>query len=151
MFCVLGELEFELLNGPTGWEMTEGEDYAEHALVEGKPRLQWLAPKLNEISITIGLHAWFCVPDERLDEFRAAMQGHQALALVLGNGTHKGYYVIAELKHTMRHALDDGTATGIEATLSLKEYANQSTAQSATTTAPAVEDWWITSTTTKVY
>ncbi len=55
MFAVLGDIEFELITYWDGFEATFGVDYAEHARIEGKPGLQFVGDKLDEIQISLGL------------------------------------------------------------------------------------------------
>ncbi|PYA54645.1 hypothetical protein DMW53_25830, partial [Serratia marcescens] len=53
MFAVLGDIEFELITYWDGFEATFGVDYAEHARIEGKPGLQFVGDKLDEIQISL--------------------------------------------------------------------------------------------------
>ena len=85
MFAVLGDIEFELITYWDGFEVTFGVDYAEHPRIEGKPGLQFVGDKLDEIQISLVFHQHYCVPDVELARLRTAMKAHQALALVFGN------------------------------------------------------------------
>ncbi|EQU87532.1 phage tail protein, partial [Escherichia coli] len=51
MFAVLGDIEFELITYWDGFEATFGVDYAEHARIGGKPGLQFVGDRLDEIQI----------------------------------------------------------------------------------------------------
>jgi len=62
MFAVLGDIEFELITYWDGFEATFGVDYAEHARIEGKPGLQFVGDKLDEIQISLVFHQHYCVP-----------------------------------------------------------------------------------------
>lgn len=53
MFAVLGDIEFELITYWDGFEATFGVDYAEHARIGGKPGLQFVGDRLDEIQITL--------------------------------------------------------------------------------------------------
>lgn len=57
MFALLGEIQFDLITYFDGFDSQFDADYAEHALIEGKPRLQWIGDKLDEISIQLSFHA----------------------------------------------------------------------------------------------
>ncbi|EFG8170194.1 phage tail protein, partial [Escherichia coli] len=89
MFAVLGDIEFELITYWDGFEATFGVDYAEHARIGGKPGLQFVGDRLDEIQITLVFHQHYCVPDVELARLRTAMKAHQALALVFGNGDYR--------------------------------------------------------------
>ncbi|NPI41848.1 hypothetical protein HC451_25040, partial [Escherichia coli] len=56
MFAVLGDIEFELITYWDGFEATFGVDYAEHARIGGKPGLQFVGDRLDEIQITLVFH-----------------------------------------------------------------------------------------------
>ena len=62
MFAVLGDIEFELITYWDGFEATFGVDYAEHARIGGKPGLQFVGDRLDEIQITLVFHQHYCVP-----------------------------------------------------------------------------------------
>ena len=40
MFAILGEVEFDLITYFDGFESSFSANFAEHALIDGKPRLQ---------------------------------------------------------------------------------------------------------------
>ena len=105
MFAVLGDIEFELITYWDGFEATFGVDYAEHARIGGKPGLQFVGDRLDEIQITLVFHQHYCVPDVELARLRTAMKAHQALALVFGNGDYRGWFVITDVTATSEHAI----------------------------------------------
>ena len=122
MFAVLGDIEFELITYWDSFEATFGVDYAEHPRIEGKPGLQFIGDKLDEIQIGLVFHQHYCVPDEEVARLRSAMKAHQALALVFGNGNYRGMFVINAVTETSEQT--DGTSNGlaVDATISLREY-----------------------------
>lgn len=122
MYAVLGEIEFDLITYFDGMEAHFGSDYAEHALIGGKPKLQFVGDKLDEIRIDLVFHATYCDPEAELIRLRGAMQSRAALALVLGNGDYKGRFVITALQATGRHTDRAGSLLAAEAQLSLKEF-----------------------------
>ena len=103
MFAVLGDIEFELITYWDGFEATFGVDYVEHARIEGKPGLQFVGDKLDEIQISLVFHQHYCVPDVELARLRTAMKAHQALALVFGNGDYRGWFVITDQRTDGQH------------------------------------------------
>ncbi|WP_171847157.1 phage tail protein [Enterobacter chengduensis] len=122
MFAVLGDIEFELITYWDGFEATFGVDYAEHARIEGKPGLQFIGDKLDEIQISLVFHQHYCVPDVELARLRAAMKAHQALALVFGNGDYRGWFVITDVTATSEQTDSTGNVLAVNATASLREY-----------------------------
>lgn len=122
MYAVLGEIEFDLITYFDGMEARFGSDYAEHALIGRKPKLQFVGDKLDEIRIDLVFHATYCDPEAELIRLLKAKQSHAALALVLGNGDYKGRFVITDLQATGRHTDRAGSLLAAEAQLSLKEF-----------------------------
>ncbi|MCU7097924.1 phage tail protein [Salmonella enterica] len=122
MFAVLGDIEFELLVYWDGFDATFGMDYAEHARIEGKPGLQFIGEKLDEVSISLVFHDHYCQPDVELARLRDAMVAHQALALVFGNGDYRGWFVITAISATSEQTDAWGNVQALSATLTLREY-----------------------------
>ncbi|AXE34001.1 phage tail protein [Chromobacterium phragmitis] len=122
MFALLGEVQFDLITYFDGFESQFGADYAEHALIEGKPRLQWMADKLDEIRIQLSFHSQFCDPEAELLKLRQALMDHKAMALMLGNGDYKGWFVLTDLQATSKQTDAAGTLIALEANITLREY-----------------------------
>ncbi|MBB5017419.1 phage protein U [Chitinivorax tropicus] len=122
IFAVLGDIPFNLLALNSGLESQFAVDYAEHALIAGKPRLQFVGQKLDEWHIGLEFHASFCEPDAELAKLKAAMAERKALSLVLSNGDVKGYFVISELRVTSKHSYGNGASVSLEANVTLREF-----------------------------
>lgn len=121
--ALLGKISFSLVTYFEGIEAKFAAEYAEHALIEGKPALQWTGDKLDEISWDVVFHAGYCDPETEMLKLRQAVRDHQALPLVFANGDYKGYFVPVEASVTSRMLSAGGTAIWIEAKLTLREYA----------------------------
>ncbi|HAY4444456.1 TPA: hypothetical protein JZ883_002043 [Escherichia coli] len=122
MFAVLGDIEFEVVTYWDGFDASFGMDYAEHSRIEGKPGLQFIGEKLDEVSISLVFHEHYCQPDVELARLRDAMVAHQALALVFGNGDYRGWFVITDIRATSQQTDGLGNVQALSAELSLKEY-----------------------------
>ncbi|MCB7131074.1 phage tail protein [Salmonella enterica subsp. enterica serovar Hillegersberg] len=122
MFAVLGDIEFEVVTYWDGFDASFGMDYAEHARIEGKPGLQFIGEKLDEVSISLVFHDHYCQPDVELARLREAMVAHQALALVFGNGDYRGWFVITDIRATSQQTDGLGNVQALSAELSLREY-----------------------------
>jgi phage protein U len=119
MYAVLGEIEFIPLTGFDSLEERLGADYAEHPLIGRKPKLQFVGDKLDELRGTLQLHRSFCDPGQELARLEKAMDDHEPMALVMGNGDHKGHHVITELVITGKHHTPDGTEIAVTVELNL--------------------------------
>jgi phage protein U len=120
--ALLGEIALDLITYFEGMEFKFGADYAEHALIEGKPRLQWTGDKLDEATWSLVFHAGFCDPERELLKLKSAVAKHEALPLVFSNGDYKGWFVPTEVTVTAQQTMTDGTSIWIEAKLTLREY-----------------------------
>ncbi|MDO5940645.1 phage tail protein [Burkholderia cepacia] len=122
MYALLGDVQFDLITYFDGFESQFGADFAEHALIEGKPRLQFIADKLDEIRIQLAFHAYYCDPETELAKLKTALAAHQAMTLVLGNGDYKGWFVLTEVLSSSKHTDKAGTLIALEANITLREF-----------------------------
>ncbi|MGO1000831.1 phage tail protein [Lysobacter sp. CA196] len=122
MYAVLGDIAFEAPATVQALDTQAGAEFAEHALIGGKPRLQHTGARLDEQALRMAFHAHFCDPAAELVKLRAALTAHEALALVLGSGEFMGWYVLTDLRITRQHALGDGTLVSADAEATLREF-----------------------------
>jgi phage protein U len=122
MYAILGSIQFDLITYFDGYEVKAAADFAEHARIQGKPALQCVGDKLDEVKINLALHAGYTDPEKQFATLRQAMSTHQALSLVFGNGDYKGQFVIIAIEGTTRQTDQAGTVMAMEAEVSLKEW-----------------------------
>jgi len=120
--ALLGDVAFNLVTYFEGSETRFGAEFAEHKLIDGKPRLQWVGDKLDEINWTLVFHAGFCDPEAELQKLAKLVASHTPAPLHYSNGDYKGTFVPMDCTVTSRQSMRDGTLVWIDATLSLKEY-----------------------------
>jgi phage protein U len=123
MFAVLGEIVFELLSSPEAFDSTRTWDYAEHRVVEDRPKLQWLAAGLETIEFDFHFHISFTEPAVQAAALIAAADDHNARALVFGNGIHRGYFIVTSIRTTAQQMGPAGDLIGITMRTGLKEWA----------------------------
>ncbi|OIP06942.1 MAG: hypothetical protein AUK53_11720 [Betaproteobacteria bacterium CG2_30_59_46] len=119
--AMLGTIGFDVLSQIEGVEESFSANFAEHALIEGKPRLQWVGDNLGEVTWNLMFHAGFCVPTVELLKLRAAVAAHTPLPLVFASGAHQGWFVPVSVNVTTRMTRGDGTLLWIEAQLKMRE------------------------------
>lgn len=136
--ALLGTIAFSLVTYFEGMEAKFAADYAEHALIEGKPLLQWTGDKLDEISWDIVFHAGYCDPETEMLKLRQAVRDHKALPLVFANGDYLGYFVPTEASVTSRMLTAGGTALWIESKITLREFVWPVMLMEATSSQPPV-------------
>lgn len=121
MLSRLGEISFEALFAPTSLEGTFATDYAEHALIGVKPRLQRTGDKLDEWRVGLRLHQRFCNPKESLDALQTLRTNGQAVPFVLGLD-YRGWFVIPEIIVTYTDVNTQGVLLCAELQITLREY-----------------------------
>lgn len=122
MYAQLGEIVFEGLKGFDSFNDSRSTNYAEHALIEGKPRLQRVGTNLQEISLSVLLHASFCSPEVEYAAMDDARENGEVLPFVLGNGIYVGDFVIVSLQKEVIQTDFQGNIVSQSVSLSLKEY-----------------------------
>lgn len=122
MYLQLGTIQFEGLYGPESMELSGSANYAEHALVEGKPLLQRLGSRLGGVTLSLKLHRQFTVPEDRITELEAAMADGTIMALITGAGDVLGDFVITDISRSMMRLADDGSIIEAGISVSLREY-----------------------------
>lgn len=119
---ILGDLTFRAVESPRGLSDGETYQYAEHKVIEGKPRLQWTGDGLRTIKLDMRWARNWCEPVAMLETLRAMAATHAAHALVYGDGTYPGSFVIEGIDRTIKDTDPSGAVTEIEVSVSLKEW-----------------------------
>ena len=125
MYCMLGNIAFEPVD-LTDFSENHSAEFAEHAVLKGKPRLQAMGEKLNELSFAIRLHHKLGGVESRYQALLSAKAKQEALALIWGRGKYKGNYVITDMSSTTLFTDKYGNALAREMNISLKEFVGDS-------------------------
>ena len=118
MYAQLGNIRFEGLKGFSNFSHERGVNYAQHELINGKPRLQAVGDNLDTISFGMYLHSQFTNPEADIETLRLAMQNREVLPLLLGNGRILGFFVIPNF--SQENSFTDPLGNLIEVTLSIE-------------------------------
>lgn len=125
-WITIGDIQITLAESPETIPMRAGEDFPEHPVIEGKPRLQWTGSKLREITLRLPFHEMLADPDKRLKELMDAMGRHEALDLVIGSGqylgSYKGKYVITDVVPVVNQSNTKGFPSQMVVDVTLKEW-----------------------------
>lgn len=124
---ILGDIEFEMASHPSAQSERSTADFAEHARIQGKPRLEWIGEGLDELSLEISLHASVGDPESRVRQLRKAKSDHAPLPYVLGSGDFRGIYVITGLDVTTRKTDGVGRLVAATVSMTLREYTGKYT------------------------
>lgn len=127
MFAVLGEAIFDNVKGFKNLSRKNKTAFAQHDLINTKPRLQHTGEDLEELSFDAYFHVEFCNPKTEIDRLQTYRKNANVLALVIGNGEFYGYYVITDLSHSPEFADVNGNIFSATVSVSLKEHASPDT------------------------
>ena len=122
MFAALGDIQFEVVGSPEGYESAGAYDFAEQRVIESKPRLQWVGDDLERLKFELMWHSSFTNPAVQLTLLRATAAQHLALPLVFGNGGFRGFFVIESIKMKSQQLSAGGAPIAIRVALALKEW-----------------------------
>ena len=120
MYFMLGNIAFEPVN-LTDFSETHSADFAEHAVLKGKPRLQAMGEKLSELSFAIRLHHKIGGVESRYQALLAAKAKQDALALMWGS-KYKGNFVITDISSVTLFTDKFGNALCREMNINLREF-----------------------------
>ena len=134
----LGTIPLELPTYMDRLDLSMQADFAEHAKVGLKPRLQHVGDKLDEVQIDAQLLMRFCQPELELAKLRDALRAHEAMQLIFANGNIVGRFVLAALEQRTRELAQDGTVLAAEVSLSLREYTDDGLGTDQRASAPPV-------------
>lgn len=121
MYAQLGSTRFEGLKGFSSFSKSVESSLAEHALIDGKPRLQRIGDGLVNIDFGMVLHQRFTTPAADLSTLETARANGDILPLVSGSGDFLGNFVIRSLSHNTVQQADDGSIIECEVSVSLIE------------------------------
>jgi phage protein U len=123
MFLQLGNQIYKGLYTPEEWNVSGDEAvYAEHALINSKPRLQNTGSTLQEQNFTLKLRPEWCIPQTALDSLKTSKSNAEVLSLLQGNGVYIGDFVIVSMPYTIDTAFADGSAMEVTVNITLKEF-----------------------------
>lgn len=99
-------------------------NFAEHKIMNNKPKLQFLGAELDTISFKMHLSAFRNVnPLKSAEELKKNMKDGKVLNFILGNKkVGNGKYVITSIKESHKKFSPNGVVMTIELDVSLKEY-----------------------------
>lgn len=121
MYAQIGSIRFEGLKGFSAFGRSVESSLAEHALIDGKPRLQRVGDGLIQLDFTSTLHQRFTNPAADLSALETSRANGEILPVITGGGDFLGNFVIKSLSHATIQQADDGSIVECEVNVSLIE------------------------------
>ena len=132
MFAKLGEIQFDILPYISDMDESSTSNYAEHAVIEGKPKLQYMGENLDEINFSVKFNLAYCIPSQEIKKLKDAKAKHEAMPLIYGNGEYVGKFVIEEIRKTAVQNDNFGNIIAIDANIRLREHYEPETLNAST-------------------
>jgi len=120
--AVFGPITFKLLTSFTDFNKQSTFRYAEHAVLEGKPKLQYMGENLISLDLKFHFHKGFCNPTLEYTKLLAVAKGHTPLPLTFGNGLYQGLFVVESIGQAIKQTDADGTIFEMTVDVKLKEW-----------------------------
>ncbi len=137
MYAQLGPIQFTPIKGFSSVSATRETNLVEHALIEGKPKLQRVGTNLTTLEISMLLDAAFCDPQTEIDALNNSRELAEVMPLIMGDGLVVGNFVIRSVSDNQLNHTKEGTLAQAEVTVSLVEYAGADTTEAAASSAIA--------------
>jgi phage protein U len=122
VYAQLGNIVFNKAYSPDGFTHSDETSYAQHELINIKPRLQPTGNNLEEIELSVLVHAEITNVPLTLLELKSSKDTFEVMPLVMGTGEYVGDFIITKLERNTLNALADGYAIAVAVTIALKEY-----------------------------
>jgi hypothetical protein len=126
MYAQLGNIVFEGLFGFDTFKGKRAQSLAQHALIDGKPRLQKTGDQLEEIQLDIQLHSRFCNPESEISRIHQACADGLIMTLITGAGELVGDFTISEVGRSYNHLDPRGRIIWARVGINLIEVATDS-------------------------
>jgi phage protein U len=127
MFASLGDIQFDILPAIKRLSGSSRADFIEHAVIEGKPRLQYVGDALDTLRLRIRFHASFGRPETNIKRIKDAFLKHEAMPVIFGNSIYRGMFVIEEMEDEAAAAFADGSLICADLEILLKEWVQDTT------------------------
>lgn len=127
MYAQLGNIVFEALKGFESLSDKRETQYAEHALIKGKPLLEKVGESLIEFSGSISFHVAFCNPEDEYKKLNDVRISGEVLPFIYGNSFIEGDFVLTTLERTFNQTDSKGNFISITCNIVLKEFISLNT------------------------
>lgn len=119
-WATLGDFDIDVLSGPTRLERLSAQDFVEIPLIQSAPQVQWMGPRLDEITLEVQLHAGIVDVATLRAGLESLLAEHEPVALVLGSGEDWGDWVVTEQRLVGTWTTADGELLSATVALTLK-------------------------------
>jgi phage protein U len=121
-FCTLGDLVLQLAEAPGTFKEKYAFEFAEHPVLQGKPKLQAIGGKLDELQLEFQHHAGKSDIGFIVNRLSKMLDGAEVVTLTMGDGEYLGQFVVTDLNFDRTTTFANGTSMAATFGVSLREY-----------------------------
>ena len=125
MYAQLGSIIFEGLKGFTSLDSRKSPSLVQHAVIDGKPKLQRTGDNLDEVMFDMTFHSRFCNPESEVRKLNTAMDSGEIMALITGSGETLGNFVVSGIEESVKHTTKTGAIILTTLSVTLLESAGE--------------------------
>jgi phage protein U len=114
-------IQFQLLNTPIDFSLSQSNQFVEQSRILGKPTLQQVGGSLSTLSFSMEFQSGWCNPQAEIDKLTALSALKKPQPLTIGNRSY-GNWVIEGIKEEILSTDTDGFMFYAKAEVSLKEW-----------------------------
>lgn len=100
---------------------TDGASWASQEVIEGKPRLQWMGPAAQSLTLSLYFHVAFIAPRPTLKALQNLMAGGEPVQVWTDAGSYWGTYVLKDVQYQHQWTLPTGQVIAMSCSVTLGE------------------------------
>jgi phage protein U len=127
---LIGDLKIPTI-AVRGNTLKDAWEYAQHSVIDGKPRTQPIAPSSRQQQLDLFVHAEWMQPQETVDRLRAIASAYEVVVIQADSGLIYGQFVLVGVDITPRWMLPDETIVSAGVTVTLVEAGLESLADAS--------------------
>lgn len=121
MYAILGDFKFKDFKGFQEFRLKDETSLSEHAVIDGKPRLQATGDKLREITLKFTLHSTFSDPESDIGILQGYRRRAEIIPFLSGGGVSYGNFVIQSVETGFNQTNKSGGIISVDVELVLLE------------------------------
>lgn len=126
MYAQIGDIVLSGHYGFTSFSSDDGSSIVEHALIDGKPKLQATGEALTKLTFSVNMNKGFINPEAEISKFKNYISNVEPVPFTLGTGEFLGYYVLTTIKVNIEQTDNDGRIIQCTVDLAASEFVTDS-------------------------
>src|SRR4051812_9103190 len=108
MYAQIGDIILSGNYGFNSFTSNDGNNVVEHALIEGKPKLQSIGQNLTKLSFSININSAFVNPEAEIAKWKQYVSDSTPVPITLGTGEFLGFFILTSANSDIGQTNNDG-------------------------------------------